>query len=686
MSETLRILQIEDNPLDAELVEEVLRQQWPECEHVLVDSEQSLRQTLKKSGFDVVLSDYSLPMFDGLSALDIVLDQVTFTPFIFVTGAIGEEMAIETLKSGATDYVLKNNLKRLVPSIQRAMNESLKLKQLRRTELEEKKLLHELQVVMSEYAAQNLSLAESELRFRAVLENMQLIAITLDRDLTVTFCNDYLLQLTGYDREEVVAHNWFERFVPVESDVHQLFRSAVQQERFFITHHQNEIVTRSGEHRLIKWNNTAIMKDGRITAITCIGEDITVHSKALQLLKESEERFRTIFDSINDALFVQDLANGAIVDVNRRMLEMFGYSRDEALKLSFEDLSSGDPDFSGEEARLRFCRAVSGEPQLIEWKTKDTSGRVFWVEVNMRTASVSGCERMLVTVRDISERKRVEDELRHVQAQMIQQDKLATIGQLAAGVAHEINNPVGYISSNLVTLTRYVDKYKQYIELLEQSLDASTIDALRGTRDSLDIDYVNRDIVQLVEDCNDGIERVKKIVQDLKIFSRNDTAAAGVADLNRCMESTINIVFNEIKFVADLKREYDDQLPQVSCNMQQVNQVFLNLLVNAVHAIQARGENKLGVITVRSWSNTANVFVSVSDTGCGIEPANIKHIFEAFFTTKEIGKGTGLGLSISAEIIRKHGGDIMVASEPGSGTTFTVRLPIHRSPQADKGR
>ncbi|HEX9023962.1 MAG TPA: ATP-binding protein [Geobacteraceae bacterium] len=271
-------------------------------------------------------------------------------------------------------------------------------------------------------------------------------------------------------------------------------------------------------------------------------------------------------------------------------------------------------------------------------------------------------------------RMRDSEALRERQAQIIQQEKLASIGQLAAGVAHEINNPIGFIGSNLGTLAKYLDKYDQFIALMDEAVlngcGEGIRDDIAAGRRRLKIDYISRDIRQLIADNIEGTERVKKIVRDLKTFSHNGGAEMVDADINQCLESTINIVWNEIKYVATLVREYGD-IPRVRCNPQQLGQVFLNLLVNAAHAIEKQGE-----ITVRTWLEGRSVCVAVSDTGCGIPHADYTRIFDAFYTTKEIGKGTGLGLSISAEIVKKHSGEIGVASEVGKGTTFTVRLPV----------
>lgn len=264
-------------------------------------------------------------------------------------------------------------------------------------------------------------------------------------------------------------------------------------------------------------------------------------------------------------------------------------------------------------------------------------------------------------------------ELEEAQLQIFQQEKLASIGQLAAGVAHEINNPIGFISSNLRTLNKYLDRMTEYTAANEQArsnCNANNCAPLNEMRKKLKIDYVIDDAQQLISESLDGTDRVKRIVQDLKSFSRIDQTEHTLVNLNEALETTINIAWNEIKYVATLNKEFGD-IPLVPCFPQQLNQVFLNLLVNASHALA----EEHGTITVRTWSEDNNVFVSISDTGCGIPNEIQQRIFEPFFTTKEVGKGTGLGLSISYDIINKHGGDISVQSQVNFGTNFIVRLP-----------
>jgi two-component system NtrC family sensor kinase len=251
---------------------------------------------------------------------------------------------------------------------------------------------------------------------------------------------------------------------------------------------------------------------------------------------------------------------------------------------------------------------------------------------------------------------------------------MASIGQLAAGVAHEINNPLAFISSNLGTLDKYISRLVDFIqtqsEVIKSLKDADAVKKLKKKRKELKLDQVLGDVKGLIAESLDGSERVKKIVYELNCFSRMDEEEYKKADINECIESAINIVWNELKYKATLKKDYGN-LPPIKCYAQQINQVFINLLINAVNSIEEQG-----VITIKTWNKDKSIWMAVSDTGRGISQESLSKIFEPFFTTKDIGKGTGLGLSITYEIIQRHKGDITVKSEVGKGTTFTIRIPI----------
>ncbi len=270
-------------------------------------------------------------------------------------------------------------------------------------------------------------------------------------------------------------------------------------------------------------------------------------------------------------------------------------------------------------------------------------------------------------------------DLKAAQSQILQQEKMASIGQLAAGVAHEINNPTGFVMSNLNTLSKYIGRIKEFVSfqtemLLSLSKDFNNsseyLNRLNEKRKATKYDYVVSDIDNLISESIEGTERIKKIVQDLKSFSRVDEAEYKQADINAGIESTMNIIWNEMKYKAKIIKEYGD-IPRTKCNPGQLNQVFMNILINAAQAI-----DKQGKIYIKTWHEDGSIYMSVSDTGCGIEEDKINKIFEPFFTTKEVGQGTGLGLSIAYDIIRKHNGDIWVDSKPGAGTTFTIKIPV----------
>jgi len=266
--------------------------------------------------------------------------------------------------------------------------------------------------------------------------------------------------------------------------------------------------------------------------------------------------------------------------------------------------------------------------------------------------------------------------LQHAQSQLLQSEKLASIGQLAAGVAHEINNPIGYVYSNLGSLQKYLDELFKVVDAYEKVEPLLTqhhaeMADLRAVKDKADLGFLKEDVTALMSESREGITRVKKIVQNLKDFSHAGSDEEWQwADLHKGLDSTLSIVWNEIKYKGDVIKAYGE-IPEIECLPSQLNQVFMNLMVNAAHAIEERG-----TITIRTGAQGDRVWIEVSDTGKGIAPEHLGKIFDPFFTTKPVGTGTGLGLSVSYSIIQTHHGNINVASEVGKGTTFHIRLPV----------
>ncbi|MCK5541177.1 MAG: response regulator [Desulfobacterales bacterium] len=274
-------------------------------------------------------------------------------------------------------------------------------------------------------------------------------------------------------------------------------------------------------------------------------------------------------------------------------------------------------------------------------------------------------------------------DLKETQSQILQSEKMASIGQLAAGVAHEINNPIGFVGSNLSTLTDYLKDFNTLLghyNLMKQNLKDTDLEKLPDNikiitetiekfEEEIDIDYLKDDIPELLGDCAEGTERVRKIVADLKNFAHPGNDKIKLVNVNQGIESTLNVVSNEIKYKAQVIKEFGE-IPLVEGYPQQINQVFMNILVNAAQAIEEKGE-----IHIKTQQDNKDVKITISDNGSGIEEKNIAKIFDPFFTTKPVGKGTGLGMNIAYNIIKKHKGTIDIKSKVGSGTTFTIILP-----------
>jgi signal transduction histidine kinase len=316
-------------------------------------------------------------------------------------------------------------------------------------------------------------------------------------------------------------------------------------------------------------------------------------------------------------------------------------------------------------------------------------GRIFHVQFYFRADEGSGVS--VVTFRDVSdgyvrqkELERRNGQLRQTlaslagtQEQLMRSGKMASIGQLAAGVAHEINNPIGYVHSNLGSLQEYLHSLFQLIEAYERALRApdprTMLPELEDIRKRCDFEFIRVDLPQLMAESRQGIERVTQIVRNLKEFSYSDRDQSWrSADLHAGLESTINIVWNELKYKVTLDRHYG-KLPPVQCRLSELNQVFMNMLLNASQAIDERG-----TITISTGVEGEEVWVQFEDTGEGMPEDVQQNIFDPFFTTKPVGSGTGLGLSISYGIVKSHNGRIEVSSTPGAGSCFRITLPIRQ--------
>ncbi|NJD38282.1 MAG: response regulator [Geobacter sp.] len=415
-------------------------------------------------------------------------------------------------------------------------------------------------------------------------------------------------------------------------------------------------------------------------------------SKALldrseQTLQEQRLLHRSVINTIEDLIWHKNTA-GIYQGCNPAFARLVGRTPEQVSGLQAADLCAPEPaaPLSAAEQQVletgttctieHWCAFPTGQPVLFETKISPLR------DDNLKVTGLIGISR------DITGRKQLEGRLTALNEQLeqrvaeeveknrikdsflMQQEKLASIGQLAAGVAHEINNPMGFIMSNLNSLREYSEALGQYCALLDTTLADGHREELRQLRTRLDIDFILRDLPSLLAESIEGAERVRRIVHDLKGFARSDSDELELADLNEMITSTLNLVRSELRYVADLDLDLQP-LPQLCCRPHQIKQVISNLLINAAQAMHERG-----TITVSTRCSGDQLQLQVRDTGSGIPPEMINRIFEPFFTTKPVGKGTGLGLAISYDIVHKHDGEIMVTSEIGVGTTFTVRLPV----------
>lgn len=449
--------------------------------------------------------------------------------------------------------------------------------------------------------------------------------------------------------------------------------------------------------------SAALLRDseGRVSGVIGKMQDVSLRRRAQDELRRHQQELEEIVAARTAELllthhdldaFLENAPVGIvategtrIVRYNRTVCEIFNLKPAEMAQRSTPDFFVSHEEYR-QLVKLAAPKLAQGLGFLHELTMRCPDGQQLWVQLIAYLGNQDGeFPRIWWLLQDRSEVMRAQRELSEnyrdlqvtnarlaeAQNQLLQSEKMASLGQLAAGVAHEINNPIGFVNSNLGSLRRYVEAL---LALLQAQERAAPPEELARLRAAADLDYLIEDLPQLLDESEEGLSRVKKIVQDLKDFSRVDAADWQDADLNAGLESTLNVVMNEVKYKAEIVRDYGP-LPPVRCLAGQLNQVFMNLIVNAAHAIEGHGRLTLRT-GVATQAEREFAWVEVQDTGVGMPPEVLKRIFEPFFTTKPVGKGTGLGLSLSFSIVQKHGGCIEVDSAPGQGTRFRVWVPV----------
>jgi PAS domain S-box-containing protein len=408
-----------------------------------------------------------------------------------------------------------------------------------------------------------------------------------------------------------------------------------------------------------------------------------------RIISESERNYREVFDSSTDAIFIHDL-EGNIVDVNNSMLQIYGYQKEDINRLTIEDVSSNVPPYSSAEIKKLFRDVLKGHKRVFDWHARRKGGELFYVEVALKKTSIGGEERVLAFVRDIDEKKqtalqlenyknrletlvkertaelettnkeltaanqelfgqRAELEstlsnLQEVQNQLVQSEKMASLGILVSGIAHEINNPLNFIYGGILGIENYIDEH---------------------------LKNHAKELKPLLEGIQVGARRAADIVASLDHYTRLDNLPRIKCDIHTVIENCLVILKNQMKNRIEIRKDYTREPCVITCNEGKIHQALLNILLNASQAIEDQGS-----VSITTSMDSQQVVITIADTGCGISKKNLSRITDPFFTTRDPGKGIGLGLSIAYNVFQEQGGTLDFESEVGKGTKVIITLPV----------
>jgi PAS domain S-box-containing protein len=517
--------------------------------------------------------------------------------------------------------------------------------------------VHDMKVAELEISRTNLALQESERRFSDLLRNIDLISVMLDCEARITYCNDHLLRISGWQREEVIGQNWYKLFIPPGADGMKVRVFDLIAGLPSASHNESAILTRTGMRRVIRWKNTLLRSTtGEVIGTASIGEDITERLELEKHLQISEERFRSIFGAVSEGIFIIDAATGAVAEVNEPGAIIYGCARDEMIGLNFQSISSNVSPYTQRDAMGWIKKAATtGDPQRFDWHCKAKDGRLFWGEVSLRFAFIGGRQVVLSIVRDVTDLRVIEGQLRQAQ-------KMEAIGQLTGGIAHDFNNLLTVILSNADSLAEELGD--------------------------------NPDLRALAEITRTAAERGAELVNNLLTFARRQTLEPQSVDINKLLAGNYCLWRRALDEGIDIKIIEGIELWQAVVDPVQLESALLNLALNARDAMPNGGklviETSNTDVDVSSGNNSDKaapgryVQLCVSDTGTGMSKDVAARAFDPFFSTKEVGKGTGLGLSMVYGFMKQSGGHIEIYSEIGLGTTFRIYLPVSADAELPK--
>jgi PAS domain S-box-containing protein len=533
------------------------------------------------------------------------------------------------------------------------------------------------------------ALLESERKYRQIIESIgkDYFFYRHTIDGIVTYVSPSISQMLGHSQEEFQTH--YAEYLtdnPVNDEAIKM--DSLVANGVPLPQHEIEIYDKIRTKHWLEVTEVPVFdKDGKVIAADGVAHDITERKRAEEALRTSLLLWESSFNAINDVVCLLDSEN-RITRCNVAMQKITGKPPDGIIGQTIWELLHGTSGPSED------CPVIRARQTLHRESTVMTLGdRWVTATVDPILDDAGDFAGAILIIQDITERKRAEDERAKMHTQLLQGQKLESIGQLAAGIAHEINTPTQYIGDNtrflqeaLVPLCSLLVKYRELLEAEKMGrATGEIVREIEALAESADLEFLLAEIPKAIEQSLDGMQRISTIVGAMKEFSHPSPAEKVPVDINRCLATTITLSRNEWKYVANMVTDFDESLPRVPCIQAEFNQAILNLVVNAAHAIAGvvGTSDEKGEIKVTSRRDGDWVEVRVADTGTGIPEAIRSRIFEPFFTTKEVGKGTGQGLAISrSAIVDKLGGTITFETELGRGTAFIVRLPFRPSSEA----
>ena len=671
MSKPLRLLIVEDSEDDALFLLHELRKGGYTVTSERVDTAPAMSAALEKQAWDVVIADYVMPYFSAPDALILLKGKGIDLPFIVVSGKIGEDIAVATMKAGAHDYIMKDNLKRLVPAVERELREAVERQERRRAEESIRRRL-KFEKTVSDISSRFVGIFDIDDAINASLTDMgrfsrssRASVFLIGEDGTMMdnaheWCAEGVSpQIDNLKKLPVAEFPWWMKKLHKGEVIQIEDVSKVPAE----AKSEREVLERQQIKSLLVLPLTIGGKPGGfvgfdnvIRTVTWGDDDLALlrvaseimgnaleRKKAEEALKQSEHSYRVLFESTLDGLIVMDIETMKVVFGNQTAAKLYGYeSVGDAIGINPLDFVHSDD----KEKVLEVIKKdlfEKGLRQVNEFRTMTGDGREMWISAIGTRTEYQGRPAILVSIRDITEQKKVEGAKRRLEEQLQLSSRLAAIGELSAGVAHEINNPLTAI--------------KGFSELLLARYDLD--------------EAVKSDVKAIFKE----VQRAIKVTQDMLSFARRHEPEKCFISINEALAKNLDLYACHMKTNnIDMVVEFDPGLPKTMADFYQLQQVFMNIVINAEQAMsEAHGRGKLTVKTQRSDGMIQVIF---ADDGPGISEENMKRIFDPFFTTKEIGKGTGLGLSICYGLVEAHGGRIYARSRAGQGASFIVEIPI----------